>query len=154
MQPIDNLELITGVDLGLKTLRRQFSSAEVLTFFTVPITLAPAVPGYAYIPRYMFLQKPAGIAYTLAGVTTLQITIGSGVIGGSGLATGLLDSALATSLVMYGPGSASVLFSGSNLASLSNTAMTWSAGGANPAAGNSPLNMLLVYQLFPITFAV
>jgi hypothetical protein len=53
---------------------------------------------------------------------------------------------------MYGPGSAGALFTGADIAANQNAAMTIVAAGANPAAGNTPLDIGIFYEKVPVSF--
>jgi hypothetical protein len=138
--------------LPLYRVTKQLTSAQVLNLVSTPVTLTTVPTGYVAVPRYLHLYKPAGVAYDITSFTGPTIKVnGTALIGGA-IAAGVLDTTAATSVLMLGPGNAAALFSGVNIGTTGTGDITITATGSNPTLGNSPLNVLVAYNLIPITF--
>lgn len=124
------------------------SNAQVLALNTSPVEVVPAVANTVYVPRGIIWYHPAGgTAYTLAGVTALQVRKGTNAVNGPTFnGIGFLDSNTIELLEMLGPGNASALFSGTDVSADLNLNINLFAAGANPATGTFPIWVNVSYQ--------
>lgn len=124
-------------------------SAQVLTAFTTPVTLVIGQPGYIILPERFFLFKPAGTAYTIAGVTNCTISwTGSATSCFQAVPTNFMDQSIASCVLGHSTQFASYIpithiMIGTNL--------EFKFSGANPAAGNSDLNIFVEFRAYTVS---
>ena len=127
------------------------TNAQVLALFTTPVQVVPVPgPNKVIIPSFAVIEKPAGTAYTVVGVTDVQIGFDTGLAPvalsideANFLNNAALESRLArprstTAGSAYPDFS---LISATGPVDLRNKALYIKAAGANPAAGTSPLRV-------------
>jgi len=120
-------------------------AAQVLTSFSTPVIV---ITNALILLENFVCHKPAGIAYTIAGVTNvgLRWTIGGTSINAFAPG-GILDSATAVTLVMRGAGSSVSLFTGIGAGQFG-SAIEFACSGANPAAGTSDFTYWLSFRVW------
>lgn len=118
--------------------KRSLSAAEFKALNSTAITLVAASPQYYYVPVYTSWKKSVGITYSVGAVTGLQCRVGTTALTNTGAPTGAGLSPL-WHILMYGPGSAAALSSGTDLAGtpLSSATINLFAAGGNPATGGA-----------------
>lgn len=131
--------------------RRILTNAEVLALFSSSVTLLPADPNKLYLPLRLHSSKPAGTAYTLNGATQFQIRLGTTIYLQHNLA-GMLDQATQQVYVSVGPGNAAGIYTGALNNNNLNVTMNAFINNANVTLGTSPLEILVEYEEFPISF--
>jgi hypothetical protein len=120
----------------------KLSAAEVDTLDTAAVTLREEASGgdFVFIPTSLQIFKPAGVAYTLAAGTRIQVKDEDGLILFDMAAEGFLDSTSAVRRVMRPAAGAFNALSYGAYLSLSNTA----SGTTGPA-----LYLRLDYEIVP-----
>lgn len=145
----------------LQAWEKTITNAQVLALFTTPIAVVDA-PGVnkVVIPSHAVIEKPAGTAYTVVGVTDVQIGWGPALAGGVALSideanflnSASLESRLARprTTTAGGGGVDVTLVSATGPVDLRNLGLYIKAAGANPAVGTSPLRVHLYGYILPV----
>jgi hypothetical protein len=129
------------------------SNAQVLALFTTPVLITNPEAGYVPIPIQVFYNKEAGTAYTIAGVTGIDIGWSTG--GGQLMRVapaGFLDSVLQRTIFGFGPSAGGSAFY-SDLGAVNahaGASLRVFAAGANPGTGTGGVYVTVLYCLIPL----
>lgn len=121
--------------------RRVLSATEFKALNTSPITLVAATPRFYFLPVYTSWHKAVGITFNVGSVTGLQARVGTTALTNTGAPTNIGVVGL-FHIVMWGPGTAAALSSGTDLAGipLSSATLNLFAAGGNPATGGAGID--------------
>lgn len=129
-------------------------SASILTLFTTPFELIPAVSGKVIMPEQGYMVRQPGTAYTRVGVTSFQgHWAGSLAVGINWLSLGVaqLDAFIGqtalASMIYNRPVSAN---NGTGFGLMVGTAAQLSITGANFAGGTGDIHFFLRYRVWPV----
>src|SRR5574343_63639 len=133
-------------------LAKVVSASELLGANSTPVVIVPAVPGKVVIPRYIFMNKAAGVAYDPNGNTNLKFQTESLTIFNilNFTIAGFLDQTVATFFgFMY---SGPFGFNDTNLdPAVGNKLQIW-LDTADMPTGDGDLTVEVVYEEVPFTF--
>ena len=132
------------------------TAAQAAGIFVTEFDVLPAIPGYLTRPILFHVNKEAG-AYTIAGVTALQLI--NGTIADNfpqmGIApSGFLDSAsdITFANVLKGNG-LSADFGVMNISIATNKKLALRTTGAALSGAGGNLNVTVIYTLIPVKYA-
>lgn len=138
--------------LTLQRARGVLTSPQLLSLFSQNVPLFQDSPNILLVPRYLFIRKEAGIAYTLNGSATLRLNYGasSGSLSAMQITTaGMFDTAIETTGVWFGVsgGTFNVGLNGAN--SPYGLGLRWMLPTADFTVGTGSFFWSLYYYILP-----
>jgi len=141
----DNPTIFNPANVLLAT--KTVTSVQILDWKNTAVELI-AAPGAGKIIDVISLTAKLtynSVAYTIVGLTALEIKHGSAVLYSNAAATSIISSG-STKYWTAERAPAAALFTNIN----ANTAITAQCTGANPAAGNSTITFSIVYRIITL----
>lgn len=135
---------------------RTIEAAKVLTLFTTPVTVLPAVAFHTYVLDKVWLRKPAGVAYAGGNAFQLRYKDATGQVIEQVASASLLNSTSETGFILVGmyDGAAVYREIDSVNANIIGQPVVACIPTANPTLGDQPIHMVLEYQLIPARFQI
>lgn len=134
--------------LGIAEIYRKVTvpSAQILTAFTTPVTLVPAIPNCLIYPRYGTITRLAGTAYGGAtGNFQLSQSAASTVLFLNVSQLGIIDGTTQVTMVMNDSSLSQV----TPLVSAFGQPVVFRFATADPSGGSGDFIFSLVYRVFP-----
>lgn len=143
---VSQSEAQTLIDAEILSTQVTVTSAQILNWKNTPVTLIAAPGSGKVIDVLSIVAKLTfnSIAYTIVGLTALEISNGSSVLFSNAAASSIINSA-STKYWKLAPSPAAAATQIS-----ANTAITSACTGAAPAAGNSTITFDIQYRIITL----
>jgi len=144
---VSQSEAQTLIDAEILSTQVTVTSAQILDWKNTPVTLI-AAPGAGKIIDVLSVMAKLtfnSIAYTVVGLTALEINHGSAVLYSNAVASTIISSG-STKYWKLAPAPAAAAATNVN----ANTAITSACTGAAPAAGNSTITFDIQYRILTL----